>query len=346
MQHVIRLADDSLRQQKRPNARVLESYERTSAEFLSFIDNMTGGGGGGGGDYVNRIHRMVDKLNELTGINTAPVLTLPSKYYTETWGSLYWTFLHATSILVAYFIEIGKLHDTLDFPLIVYNIDRILPCSMCKTHYEQIKHTEAIKSCVKRMAFGFTISALLEFHNIITHDIYKHEYKYKKEPRPFSIIDMSMKWNAIENDSNITTHATVDEYLKPHVDWQTEIHTALSILCAIERGTNYIEASNYMKTVVYKNLDDPKNRDLFFDLVSMKQSAVEKIHSPDREFYLQAVQFLFVNWYEKFFKVEFESRITDSEELARVKSYATGIEKSFRLAVKDTNNNANGSNDH
>lgn len=341
MDHVVHLSKTKMECLVSPNERIRKMYELSSGEFLAFIQSI-----GPQNDYKNRVKRLIERLNRLMGISDTPVvLTIPNKYYTSDWGRLYWTFFHIVSILIEYYIETRQLNDTLDLPLLIYNVDQILYCSLCYTHYTSIKNTDAIKDCIKRIAFGFTISGVMDFHNIITNNIYMTDKKHKKQPRQFSVIDMAVQWQAIEDDSNIQEYATMNDYLRPHVDWQTEIHTALSILCALKLKIRFTEASKIMKTEIYTNdMNKMKIDELFFDLVSMKEDVVSKIHEGNLEFYYFALRFIYLYWYDKYLKDDFERRLKgrddiSDKQLKRIQDFAKSILQQSSKISKDSEEN-------
>ena len=281
---------------------------------------------------------MIDSLNRLTGTKRTVVLTLADKYDVTTWGNLYWSFFHAASILIAHYLEVGELKDTLDFPLLMHNIDQILYCGVCKHHYMQIKNTTAIKDgTTKAMSFGFTIRATLDLHNLITRNIYDNSDEYTRlqrfgrELRLFNIADMVLTWGVFENTMGIIETSTKNEYLKPHVDWQTDVHIALTIICAVAKTKNgYIQASEFIKTNIYEKHNDAEEfrvlvDDVFFDAVSLKKSVIEGIDGRNREYFFPAVGFLYERYYESLLRGEFERRIKDREQLKNIRTFAREI---------------------
>lgn len=348
MYHVISESKVSMDSQKRPSALVLSAWERTSNEISSFVKHFQGSV-----DYKQRLERMIDRVNELTGTKRTVVLTLADKYDVTTWGNLYWTFFHAASILIAYYIEIGKLNDTAEFDLLMHNIDEILYCSICKYHYKSIKETAAIKDgTTKNMSFGFTIRATMDLHNLITQNIYDTSDKYTriqrfgKELRLFNIVDMALTWGVFENTTRITEPSTKNEYLKPHVDWQTDVHIALSIICAVIKTKNgYIHASEFIKERIYKNPDVDEKRkiidDAFFDAVSLKPSSVDQIDERNREYFLAAVGFLYERYYDSVLRDEFEKRLNDTNHLNIIRNFAKEVKKRKSAACSDYNTDIN-----
>lgn len=334
MYHVTREAKASMEAQERPSALVLTAWERTSNEISSFVKHFQGSV-----DYKQRLERLIDRLNELTGTKRTVVLTLADKYDVTTWGNLYWTFFHAASILVAYYIEIGRLEDTAEFDLLMHNIDEILYCGICKYHYKSIKDTAAIKDgTTKNMSFGFTIRATVDMHNLITRNIYDTSDNYTriqrfgKELRQFNVVDMALTWGVVENTTRITAPSTKNEYLKPHVDWQTDVHIALSIICAVTKTKNgYIHASEFIKENIYRNENSSAEErckiidETFFDAVSLRPSVIDQIDEKNREYFLAAVGFLYERYYESVLRNDFETRITDSKHLNIIQNFAKEV---------------------
>lgn len=345
MDHVIDESKASMESQKIPSALVLSAWERTSNELLSFVKHFEGGV-----DYKQRLERMVNRVNELTGTKRTVVLTLPDKYDVTMWGNLYWTFFHAASILIAYYIEIGKLEDTVEFDLLMHNIDEILYCGICKYHYKSIKETPAIRDgTTKNMSFGFTIRATIDLHNLVTKNIYDTLDKYTRvqrfgrELKLFNIVDMALTWGVFENTTRITQSSTSNEYLKPHVDWQTDVHVALSIICAVIKTKNgYIHASEFIKTNIYNNENIDERRkltdDTFFDAISLKPSVIDEIDEKNREYFIAAVGFLYERYYESVLRNEFASRIVDKTHSIAIQNFAKQVVK--RVTPDQINTNS------
>lgn len=332
MYHVTVESKTSMETQKKPSALVLSAWERSSNELSSFVKHFQGGV-----DYKHRLERMIDRINELTGTKRSVVLTLADKYDVTKWGNLYWTFFHAASILIAYYMEIGKLNDTAEFELLMHNIDEILYCGICKYHYQTIKNSAAVRDgTTKNMSFGFTIRATIDLHNLITQNIHDTSDKYTqiqrfgKELRLFNIVDMALTWGVFENSTRITETSTTDEYLKPHVDWQTDVHVALSIICAVTHTKNgYIHASEFIKNNIYEGTEANERRKLidetFFDAVSLKPSTVDHIDEKNREYFMSAVGFLYDRYYESVLRNEFETRIVDPKHLTIIRNFAKAV---------------------
>lgn len=123
---------------------------------------------------------------------------------------------------------------------------------------------------------------------------------------------------------NIETISTTNKYLKPHVDWQTNTHAALSILCAVRLEQTYVVSSQYLKRQIYDDSTSAEDIDeLFFDIVSLKPEVIDKVSAPNRDFVFSAVGFLYYEYYEEILKPVFNSRVTDAKQLEAISTLAS-----------------------
>lgn len=200
--------------------------------------------------YNAILDKTIQRLIEIYKIKRSIIYINRNAYTTSAWGNLYWTFYHMTSILISHAYCNGTINDYLDFPLIVYNIDCILPCIACKYHYIQAKQSQNIKNSIKTISFGLAMTGLMEFHNIITSNIDQlpENSKYRQRER-FIMPDFALEYNCIElYDTPMLKSLT---YIPKDVDWQSETHTYLTILLAVYCPQLYAQASCLLKQTVY-----------------------------------------------------------------------------------------------
>lgn len=200
--------------------------------------------------YNSYLEKFITEICDIYKIQRTMLLVHSDKYTTNDWGNVYWLFLHYSSILVNYAYEQGKITYFLNFPLIVYNIDSILPCSKCIGHYQQIKNSFNVKNVIKQMAFGSNINGLLKFHNIITQNVDNTPEHVNRPNRPlFTHAKFAAKYQCIEMQSEKLQKSKV--YEMTYVDWQPKIHNLLTIILATYCPQRYSRTSYNLKRIVY-----------------------------------------------------------------------------------------------
>lgn len=201
--------------------------------------------------YNQILENLIDKLTNIFNLKRTVIYVRVNSYTTTQWGNVYWLFMHYTSILLSYAYSNGLINDYLDFPSIIYNIDTILPCPMCRSHYLAIKQTPEVKATIKTIAFGMTITGLIDFHNIITANVDQTlEHMHKPKRNRFTMPDFVLKYKCVElpDKPNAVKNQT---YIPKDVDWQSTTHAHLSIILAIYCPQLYLQASCTMKQLVY-----------------------------------------------------------------------------------------------
>lgn len=78
--------------------------------------------------YSRILNAFINELCSIYKFKREEVFVNRASYTVPLWGHLYWQFVHLSSILLSYSFEKNYISDQLDFPLLLYNIDRILPC--------------------------------------------------------------------------------------------------------------------------------------------------------------------------------------------------------------------------
>lgn len=202
--------------------------------------------------YNNCLEQFIAELCSIYNIERTVMIVYANKYTTNDWGRVYWLFLHYASILLNYAYEMGKITHFLNFPLIVYNIDTILPCPKCILHYKSIKNDFAVKNTIKQMAFGSNINGLIRFHNIITENVDKTpEYMHKPKRLMFSQAHFAAQYRCIERHNELLQKSLLYEPI--HIDWQPTTHTLLTIILMTYCPQSYSRTSNNLKKNLYSN---------------------------------------------------------------------------------------------
>lgn len=178
------------------------------------------------------VDKLVLELSRAYDFQLDVLFVKTSTYTTDLWGNLFWSFVHLSAILITHAFNANLIGDILDFPTIVYNIDAILPCSMCAEHYRAIKNTTPVRACVKQMSFGYVISGAMNFHNIVTANIDKMQ-RANAFPRthPFGTIDHARVYGCIELQQRELTKTRT--YARNSVAWQPRDHRLIATLASI-----------------------------------------------------------------------------------------------------------------
>lgn len=190
-------------------------------------------------------------LTKIYKLNRRLVYVNFSKYTTTLWGHLYWNFLHYTAILLNDAYNQGKIKNLLDFPMLVYNIDTILPCSICIAHYRTIKNTPEVREVIKSIAFGFPVGGLMRFHNLITQNV-QQQHKTHENTDHFTVIDFTNVYKCLEMEQN-TDLLVTDTYINTYLEWHTDTHIMLSILFSIYCPQLFHQGSMRLKQKLYSN---------------------------------------------------------------------------------------------
>lgn len=203
------------------------------------------------------------------------VVVYPGKYSVEDWGPVYWDFLHLSSILISHAFETNMVGSLLNFPLLVYQIDNILPCVKCAHHYSMIKETPDVKQIIQRLAFGSTIYAMQIFHNVVTKNIdTTPEYTNRPNRDPFLMPDFALKYKCIDIQNEMTKKAT--NYTQSCIDWQPTTHVLLSTILSTYCSQPYDRTSNLLKYRLYS-----KNKHFANINLQVRNNDVRPIDSAD-----------------------------------------------------------------
>lgn len=195
-------------------------------------------------EYKLMLDKMIGILSSRFGISQQTVHVRHSQYGTDVWGPIYWKFFHYSSILITYMYGEKEINDMIDFPILLFNINHILPCSVCKTHYMSIKHSNGMRRTLKELSFGNVMTGTQTFHNIVTNNINALKLTPVSQP-VFNMLDFAKTYECLDQPESEEAKSLT--YIRNRVDGQPQTHRLLSTFYALAKGTNYMRSSNELK---------------------------------------------------------------------------------------------------
>lgn len=227
--------------------RVVTEFVPVLSEFEAYVEGIAVPDA-----YRIRLSAFTAFLKSAFDLSATVMLVQTSKYSTDMWGPLYWSFLHYAAILLQYALYTGLTDDVKEFPVLVYNIDMMLPCSLCIAHYLSVKHQRHVRNLIKTMSFGHVIQGLYQFHNVISENVYRHRYPMAaKDPnvppfRTFTAIDFAKRYHCYPMTTVADNEHKSSEYSRPRLDWQSPLHLSVSVILGVSYKVSYSRASNYV----------------------------------------------------------------------------------------------------
>jgi hypothetical protein len=148
---------------------VLNEYVKASSVFFSFLEfNQLSS------PQAQRIDEIIRKECKVERIS---VFVDASFFTINIWGPMYWRFFHYMSILLQDLSYKKIINNTELVIRLLWDLDKILPCPMCIGHYREAKSDEVkfpmIQNAFHKIAYGFIIAGIYDFHNIINLNINK-----------------------------------------------------------------------------------------------------------------------------------------------------------------------------
>lgn len=228
--------------------RVITEFAPVLSEFEAYVEGIAVPDA-----YRSRLSAFTAFLKSAFHLSTAVMLVHTNKYSTDMWGPLYWSFLHYASILLQYALCTGLTDDVKEFPVLVYNIDMVLPCNVCIAHYLSVKHQTHVRNLIKIMSFGHVMQGLYQFHNVISENVYRHRYPMAAKDanvppfRVFTAIDFAKRYHCYPLTTVADNEHKSSEYCRPRLDWQSPLHISVSVILGVDYKVSYSRASNYVK---------------------------------------------------------------------------------------------------
>lgn len=227
--------------------RVVAEFVPVLSEFEAYVESVAMSDA-----YRGRLSAFIDFLKSAFELSTTVMLVQTNKYSTDMWGPLYWSFLHYASILLQYALHTGLTDDVKEFPTLVYNVDKMLPCSICIAHYLSVKRQNDVRYLIKMMSFGHVIQGVYLFHNVISENVRRHRYATAENAPPsstFSPIDFAKRYHCYPLTTSAENAYKSSVYSRPGLDWQPSLHLSVSVILVVNYNVSYSRVSNYVKRV-------------------------------------------------------------------------------------------------
>lgn len=213
--------------------------------------------------YKESLFVIINTLSNIYNLKTSFIYFNPKNFTRKEWGNIYWTFFHYASILIQHAFFEKKIHSMLNLPLIIFNVDEILICSICKHHYDSIKHSDAVKEVIKEMSFGSIIAGIYKFHNIINSNI----TMFQKDVPPhlfFTPIDFIELYHCSPNLPIITTSR---EYVNLPCLFQSKVQAFLTNILNVKYNIGEEKAYELVVDLL-ENVQKEENITAFKKLVA------------------------------------------------------------------------------
>lgn len=198
--------------------------------------------------YMRDLEHCVNIIRKIYNIPERKMVRIDlSQLNLDVWGHVYWDFLHNASILIQEAFYKKQITTLLNFPALVYNIDNILPCPVCLSHYLAIKQETENENILQLTCFGLLVNGLFRFHTLINNNVQKIKV--------FNELDFALKYKCYAR--TVADQAINYGIIPRHVLFHQESHTRLSILLNIVYGVDLFKLSNMLKRLFSKKVLAP-----------------------------------------------------------------------------------------
>lgn len=252
--------------------KIVEEFKPILLEFVNYIETIEIEP-----NYKKLLENFIHFMKFVFKIESEKILVLPTRYYKNDWGQLYWKFLHYSSILLQYALSFDIIHNLLDFPIIVFNIELILPCPICIGHFIEFKKTPTCDILKKMLCSGFIIASIFQLHNIITKNIIlTQKFQNSKElDNLFDFIDFMKMYKCsplIQSPEKKFTNT-----IKEKLDFQNDLHITLTLILSLYFNADYKLVSYRLKKI-YNSLYNVSN-----EMRYISNGDVKLMQTPDSE---------------------------------------------------------------
>lgn len=212
---------------------VVDTFETLVKSTISDAENSKA--------YRDDLQRMIDALRDLYDIGKYKLVYIdPGRMTKNVWGGIFWKFLHTASVLLQYAYYKDRIGSFLNFPALLYNIDKVLPCPVCIEHYTRIKTTPSVLNIIEQSSFGLLITAVYRFHTVVNKN-----HKSPLENRtPFRDVDFALLYHCFPR-SLTNTEISVN-FIKQPVIFHSRQHVTLCLLLSLCYSVNLFHVSNLL----------------------------------------------------------------------------------------------------
>lgn len=133
-------------------------------------------------DYISVLDIICGNLEKYFNLKRVNHLIRTKMYTKGHWGPIYWKFLHYTSILLQDLFSTKQIKNKLGFDIFIENLNYIILCAECKSHYDDYKLTKAFQNHMHLIRYGFIIEGVYLIHNDVTQQIYQRHSNHILNP--------------------------------------------------------------------------------------------------------------------------------------------------------------------
>ncbi|KAJ8670167.1 hypothetical protein QAD02_001426 [Eretmocerus hayati] len=154
--------------------------------------------------------------------------TLPNNYGFA-WSTLFWEWLHDTSVLLSLIPESELRDDMLvTFLSIVLTLDRIMPCNQCVEHFRQNKHEFEMMHVKNLLASNHLVEGVWLLHNFIN-------FRVHKPPTTMPFDEFVLKFGVVDERTDDTV---LNDIRDPKLRFVSPSYACFLYVLAIARNTS------------------------------------------------------------------------------------------------------------
>lgn len=194
--------------------------------------------------YRDDLQRLIDTLRNLYNVPQYKLVYIdPGRMTKNVWGGIFWKFLHTSSILLQYAYCKNRINTFLNFPALLYNIDKILPCPVCIENYTRIKREKPILNVIEQSSFGLLATSVYRFHTIVNKN---HESPLDDATTrlPFRDVDFALLYHCYPR--SLTNTEVSVTFIKQPIVFHSREHVLLCLLLSLCYNVNIFHVSNLL----------------------------------------------------------------------------------------------------
>lgn len=220
--------------------------------------------------YYDDLQILINSLRHLYNIPQYSLVYIdPGRMTKNVWGGIFWKFLHTSSILLQYAYYTNRITTFLNFPALLYNVDKILPCPVCIEHYTRIKSTKPILNVIEQSSFGLLTTSVYRFHTIVNRN---HELPTDDARPPFRDADFALLYHCFPR--SVTNTEVSVNFIKQPIIFHSREHVLLCLLFSFCYSVNIFHMSNLLMrrygslNFIYEPVAYLEDKDIKFSLPS------------------------------------------------------------------------------